>query len=259
MPRFSANLEYLFAEWPFLERFETAARVGFRAVEYPYPYANDKKKLSGLLSANRLEQVLINSPKGNPEKGEKGFACLTGRTAEFRESIALALEYAVALRCPCVHVMAGMAPENGDRDLAHKALVESACYAAEAFAAHGIKALFEPINEKDNPGYFLTDLSAALQVIRDAQTPNLYLQFDVYHMQITEPNLAVSIEGALPYVAHIQIADNPGRHEPGTGEINFPLLFDLLDRLGYKGWVGCEYVPKEDTIQGLAWIKDYLS
>jgi hydroxypyruvate isomerase len=177
---------------------------------------------------------------------------------EFRDGIALAIEYAVALGCPCVHVMAGMTPDGGDRTLAHKTLVESACFAAEAFAAHGIKALLEPINERDNPGYFLTERSDALQVILDARMPNLYLQFDIYHVQITEGDLARNIEGALPYVAHIQIADNPGRHEPGTGGIHFPFLFDLIDRLGYKGWIGCEYRPKVDTLQSLAWMGGYL-
>ena len=255
MPRFSANIDLLFTERPFNDRFAAAAEAGFQAVEFYYPYGHDHRRLADRLAENGLALTLINSPKGNPELGEKGFACIPGKKGEFQESITAAIDSAVALGCPCVQVMAGRTPEREDFHTVYATYLENLRFAAAAFAERGIKALIEATNPFDNPGYFLDRPDTALRVLEDAGVANLFLLFDVYHAQVTQGNLARTIEAAFPSIAHIQIADNPGRHEPGTGEINYPFLFRLIDGLGYDGWIGCEYHPKMGTTEGLHWAR----
>jgi len=258
MLRFCANLELMFTEVPFVERFEAAAKSGFSAVEFPYPYAQDRDSLADLLHTHGLQQILINSPKGNVEAGERGFACLPGRQGEFQESIALSIEFASAFSSEVVHVMTGMTPEGVDDNLIHETYVENLRFAARRLAEHGIKTVIEPINTTDVPGYYLNRPGQALAVIRDAEEPNLFLDFDIYHAHVMGEDLAVSIEAAFAHIGHIQIADNPGRHEPGTGEIDYPSLFRLIDNLGYDGWIGCEYKPKMATVESLDWLRPYF-
>jgi hydroxypyruvate isomerase len=258
VPRFAANLRFLFNEVPFRDRFRAAAEAGFQAVEFPYPYEHPAGRLSEALEANRLAQVLINAPPGNLEGGERGLGCLPERRGEFQDALGRALEYARALRCPNVNVMAGNAPADADRDLLRRTYVENLRFAAAELGRHGIRALIEPLNPRDAPGYFLTRLQTAMEILAEADAPNLYLQYDLYHAQITQGDLAPSIERYLPRIAHLQIADTPGRHEPGTGEIHFPFLFSFIDAIGYGGWIGCEYEPLADTVSGLAWARSYL-
>jgi hydroxypyruvate isomerase len=259
MPRLAANLSTLFLERPFFDRFAAAAAAGFRAVEFYYPYALDPVELSDVLSRHDLAQVLFNTAKRRVGDVEQGLACVPGRQEEFRETIGDAIRYANALACRSVHVVAGVIPPGVDRRLAYDTCVHNLAYAAEQFGRHGVKALIEPLNPRDAPGFILTSPAMAVSLIRDAGVPNLYLQYDVYHAQIVEGDLARSIERYLPHIAHIQIADVPDRHEPGTGEIHYPFLFNLLDALGYGGWVGCEYYPLRDTESGLGWADDYLA
>lgn len=259
MPRFAANLSTQFLEWPFLDRFAAAAAAGFRAVEFYYPYAYDPAELAGVLLRHNLAQVLFNTAKRPVGDTEQGLACVPGRQAEFRETIAEAVRFANALACPCVHVVAGVVPPGVDRRKAYHTCVDNLAYAAEQLGRHAVKALIEPLNPRDAPGFILTSPAMAVALIRDAGVPNLHLQYDVYHAQIVQGDLARSIERYLPHIAHIQIADVPDRHEPGTGEIHFPFLFRLLDALGYDGWIGCEYYPLRDTRSGLGWADGYLA
>ncbi len=254
MPRFTANLGFLYTELPFAERFEAAARSGFTAVEAGKPYELDVESIIGLLQANDLSMVLINSPVGPASAGGRGLACVPGYDAEFRESIDTALGYAEALGCPRIHVLAGVTPDGIEFERLYATFIENLRYAAAAGAKRGIRMLVEGINQTDSPGYFLDRPSLAMRAIRDAATTNLYLQFDIYHAQMTEGNLGRTIEKALPMIDHIQIADVPGRRQPGSGEIGFPYLFRLLDDLGYDGWIGCEYHPDGDTAKSLDWM-----
>ena len=257
MPRFSANLGFLFPELPFEERFAAAAALGFAGVEYATPYGHEKEKLCRLLRDHGLLQVLINSPAGPREDGGRGLACQPGRSGEFRDSIELALDYAEALECPRIHLLAGVAPADADFDSLQATYMENLRFAARAGAERGVKMLIEGINRNDAPGYFLDRPSLARRMLEEIAVPNLFLQFDVYHAQMTEGNLAETIEAALPLIEHIQIADVPGRHQPGSGEINFPFLFHRLDDLGYQGWVGCEFHPDGSTVGSLAWLAEY--
>jgi len=254
MPKFAANLTMLFNEVPFLDRFEAARRAGFAGVEYLFPYDFDKKELAGRLDDNGLTQVLHNLPAGHWGAGERGIAILPDRAAEFRSGVYRAIEYAVALGCTSLNCLAGIAPAIADRQHLHDVLVQNLAFAAEELGKEGIRLLIEPINTRDIPGFFLNTTAAALAVIDDVGSDNLFLQYDVYHMQIMEGDIARTIAAHVGRIGHVQLADNPGRHEPGTGEINYPFLFDHLDAVGYRGWVGCEYKPRTTTEAGLGWL-----
>ena len=259
MPQLAANLSTLFTELPFLDRYDAAAAAGFRAVECQFPYGAPAEAIRERLERRGLEQILINTPSGNAAARERGLAGLPGRTAEFRECFAQALYYARVLDCHRIHVMAGVCPPRHERSACHDVFVENLRWAADE-CVDDIELLVEPINTRvDVPGYLIDSSAMALECIRRAARPNLRLQFDVYHLQIMEGDLARSLERLLPQIGHVQIADNPGRHEPGTGEINFPWLLAWLDELGYAGWVGCEYAPTAGTLDSLAWAAPYLS
>jgi hydroxypyruvate isomerase len=260
MPKLAANLSTLFTDLPFLDRIGAAARAGFRAVECQHPYAEKPESIAARLRGEGLEWVLFNSPAGNSAAGERGIACLPGRLPEFVEGIHRVLEYAMAGGCRRVHVMAGLPPAGADRGRCIDQYVESLRVAADLLATAGVTALIEPINTRvDVPGYLLDSTRLALDVIRRCDRPNVKLQYDVYHMQIMEGDLARSIERLLPWIGHIQIADNPGRHEPGSGEIAFDYLLGRIDALGFDGWVGCEYLPAGGTAAGLGWARRYLA
>jgi len=255
MPRFAANLTMLFNEVPFLDRFEKAAAAGFAGVEYLFPYDFPVEELVARLKANGLTQVLHNLPAGNWGGGERGIAILPDRVEEFRAGVDKAITYATALGCPQVNILAGIAPAGVAREELHKTFVENLKYAAPRIKDAGLKLLIEPINTRDIPGFFLNYTKQAKAIIEEVGSDNLFIQYDIYHMQIMEGDLARTIEANLPQIAHVQLADNPGRNEPGTGEINYEFLFRYLDSIGYAGWVGCEYKPKGDTAAGLGWIK----
>ncbi|HSN91218.1 MAG TPA: 2-oxo-tetronate isomerase [Anaeromyxobacteraceae bacterium] len=259
MPRFAANLTMLFTEVDFLDRFEAASRAGFAAVEYLFPYPYDKQVLAQKLSAHRLVQVLFNLPAGNWAEGERGIACLPERVGEFREGVGKAVEYARALGCTQLNCLAGIPPPGVDPARARATFVENLGHAARALQREGMRLLVEPINTRDIPGFFLCHTRQALDVIAEVNEPNLHLQYDVYHMQVMEGDLVPTIERNLDRIAHVQIADTPGRHEPGTGEIHYPFVFERLDTLGYRGWVGCEYKPKAGTVAGLGWFAPYAA
>ena len=259
MPKFSANLSMLFPEHDFLGRFEAAAKAGFAAVEYVGPYAYPKEQVAELLHANNLKQVLFNLPAGNWEAGERGIGCLPDRVGEFQDSVGKAIDYAKALGCPVVNCLAGILPEHVSRRTGYTTLVSNLSFAAKALKKENILLIAEPINSYDIPGFFLNRSKEGIEVIDDVGSDNLKLQYDIYHMQRMEGELGATLAKLMPRIGHIQIADNPGRNEPGTGEINFPFLFKLIDSLGYAGWVGCEYKPKNKTVDGLGWIKALVS
>jgi hydroxypyruvate isomerase len=254
MPRFAANLTMLFNELPFLDRFEAARDAGFKGVEYLFPYGFEKEALAERLQQFGLTQVLHNLPAGDWDKGERGIAVLPGREAEFREGVACAIEYARALNCRQVNCLVGIAPAGVDAGTLRRTVVENLRYAATQLKQAGVKLLIEPINTYDIPGFYLTTTKQALDLIESVGADNLFVQYDVYHAQRMEGELAKTVERHLASIAHIQVADNPGRNEPGTGEINYPWLFAHLDRIGYDGWIGCEYKPATDTRAGLDWI-----
>jgi hydroxypyruvate isomerase len=254
MPRFAANLTMLFNELPFLDRFEAARDAGFKGVEYLFPYAFEKEALAERLQEYGLTQVLHNLPAGDWDKGERGIAVLPGREAEFREGVARAIEYAKALNCRQVNCLVGIAPAGVDAGTLRRTVVENLRYAATQLKQAGVKLLIEPINTYDIPGFYLNTTKQALDLIESVGADNLFVQYDVYHAQRTEGELAKTVEKNLASIAHIQVADNPGRNEPGTGEINYPWLFKHLDRIGYDGWIGCEYKPAFETRAGLDWI-----
>jgi hydroxypyruvate isomerase len=256
MPRFAANLTMLFNEVPFLDRFEKAAAAGFTGVEYLFPYDFPVEELVAKLKANNLKQVLHNLPAGNWGAGERGIAILPERVDEFRAGVDKAISYATALGCPQVNILAGIAPAGADRELLHNTFVNNLKFAAPKIKEAGLKLLIEPINTRDIPGFFLNYTKQAKAIIEEVGSDNLFIQYDIYHMQIMEGDLARTIEANLSQIAHIQLADNPGRNEPGTGEINYPFLFRHLDAIGYEGWVGCEYKPKGETAAGLGWLKE---
>ncbi len=255
MPKFAANLSLLFNELPFLDRFEAAAAAGFNAVEFMFPYEFEADDIAARLKANGLRLVLFNLPAGNWSAGERGLAIYPNLVGEFRDSVDRASKYASALGCAQLHCLAGIAPGGADIRAMRKTYVENLRYAAERLAGDGITLLIEAINARDVPGYFLDTTAKAADIVESVEAQNLRLQYDIYHMQIMEGDLAPTIDKYLPMIAHIQIADTPGRNEPGTGEINYPFLFDHLDRIGYKGWVGCEYRPLSSTFDSLAWFR----
>ncbi|MDM0115847.1 hydroxypyruvate isomerase [Variovorax sp. J22R133] len=253
MPKFAANLTMLFTELPFMERFEAAAKAGFKAVEYLFPYPFPKEELAAALKANGLTQVLHNLPAGNWDGGERGIACHPDRVTEFREGVARAIEYATALGCPQVNCLAGKLPVGAAMQESHQTLVSNLRHAAEALKGANIRLLIEPINTFDIPGFFLTRTDQALALIQEVDSSNLFVQYDIYHAQRMEGELAATLQKNLSRIGHIQLADNPGRGEPGTGEINYPWLFRHIDAIGYTGWIGCEYKPRGTTVEGLGW------
>jgi len=257
MPKFSANLSMLFQEHDFLDRFDAAARAGFKGVEYLGPYDHTPDEVAARLTANGLSQVLFNVPSGNWAGGERGIAVLPERVDEFRAGVDKAIAYARALGCGQVNCLAGIAPAGADRAKLEETFVANLKFAAEQLGQAGIKLLIEPINTRDIPGFFLTNTRQGLDILEKVGSGNLYLQYDIYHMQIMEGDLARTIEANLGRIAHIQLADNPGRHEPGTGEINYPFLYDFIDGLGYSGWIGAEYKPKAGTEAGLGWFRGF--
>lgn len=252
MPKFAANLTMLFNEVEFLERFGAAAKAGFHGVEYLFPYAYPKSALVDAL--HKLVQVLHNLPAGDWAKGERGIACIPGREGEFKDGVGSAIEYAKALHCRQLNCLVGIPPADAGPDAVRRTLVENLRFAARALSREGIKLLLEPINSFDIPGFCLTRTHQALEIFDEVAEANLWLQYDVYHMQRMEGELAATLAKHLPRIAHIQLADNPGRHEPGTGEINYDYLFSRIDELGYGGWIGCEYKPKTTTVEGLGWL-----
>jgi hydroxypyruvate isomerase len=259
MPKFAANLSMLYGEHDFLERFAAAAKDGFRGVEYLFPYAYEKQALVDALKKHNLTQVLHNMPAGDWDAGERGLACLPDRVGEFQDGVGKAIDYARALGCTQLHAMAGIRPEGVDPDKVAETYVENLRFAAGETKKAGIKLLIEAINTIDIPGFYLSTSAQALAVIESVGSDNLYFQYDIYHMQVMEGDLARTIEKNLAKIPHMQLADNPGRHEPGSGEINYPFLFDAIDRMGYKGWIGCEYKPKAGTTAGLGWLRPYLT
>jgi hydroxypyruvate isomerase len=255
VPRFAANLTLMFNEVPFLQRFGAAARAGFGAVEFLFPYEHDADRLARELHTHRLQNVLFNMPPGDWAAGERGMASIPGREAEFRDGVAHALAYAKALGTLRLHAMAGLLPEGADVAHHRAVYVDNLRYACEQAAAHGMTVLIEPINTRDMPGYFLNTLADAHAIREAVCAPNLKVQMDCYHAQIMEGDIATKLRRYLPHIGHIQIAGVPERNEPDTGELNYPYLFRLLDELGYDGWLGCEYRPAAGTVEGLGWLK----
>ncbi len=258
MPRFAANLSMTFQEVPFLERFPAAARAGFEGVEFLFPYAHDGRRLAEVARASGLEVVLFNMPPGNWDAGERGIACHPDRVGEFQDGIGEAVEYAAALGCTRIHCMAGLRPRGAAEEAIRETYVANLRAAAAELEKRGMTLLIEAINTRDIPGYYLTTTRQAFDVIRDVGRPNLLFQFDIYHVQIMEGDLAPKLEQHLRQIGHVQLADTPGRHEPGTGEINYEFLFQHLDRIGYEGWIGCEYRPLATTEAGLSWARRWL-
>jgi len=257
MPKFAANLTLLYNELPFLDRFQAAAKDGFAGVEYLFPYDFDKNELAKRLKDFGLTQALHNLPAGDWAGGERGIAILPERVGEFRDGVARAIEYATTLGCRQVNCIAGLTPKGAAPERLRETLVENLSYAAGELKKAGIKLLVEPINTRDIPGFFLTRTKDAVGLIEEIGSDNLFVQYDIYHMQIMEGDLARTIEANLKHIAHLQLADNPGRNEPGTGEINYPFLFRKIDALGYDGWIGCEYKPATTTTEGLGWFAPY--
>ena len=253
MPRFAANLSMMFNEVPFLDRFAAAARAGFKAVEYLFPYEHPATEIRRRLDDHGLAQVLFNAPPGDWAKGDRGTASLPGRQQEFRDGIARALDYAAALDCPLVHVMAGIPAADVAPATAAARYAINIAWAAEQAAAAGRRLVIEPINHRDMPGFHLRTTGQAAAVIAAIGAERVGLQFDIYHCQITEGDVSKRMEALMPIIGHIQIADVPARNEPGTGEIGWPHLFRRIDALGYRGWVGCEYRPAGETVAGLGW------
>ncbi|MHA7926928.1 MAG: hydroxypyruvate isomerase [Marinobacter sp.] len=255
MPRFAANLSMLFTEVDFPERFAMARAAGFEGVEYLFPYAYPKELLSQMLSDNQLTQVLFNLPPGDWEAGERGIACLPDRVEEFRAGVDRAIEYARALGCRQLNCLAGPKPASIADDIAWQTLVDNVAWAAARLADEGITLCLEAINSRvDMPGFVLDTSGKVLELIEEVDVDNVRLQYDLYHMQIMEGDLVRSMECLLPWIGHIQFADNPGRHEPGTGEINFSNVFEAIDALGYDGWVSAEYRPTGATSDSLGWF-----
>lgn len=253
MPKFSANLSYLFTEFEFPERFAAARAAGFAGVEFHFPYAFDAALLAEAVMTSEQEVVLFNLPAGNWAAGERGIACHPDRMAEFQDGVGIAIDYARALGSPRLNCLAGLAPPGVAREKALETLAENLRFAAKVLARGGIRLMLEPINSRDMPGFLINSTAQALAAMDAAACGNLFLQYDIYHAQVMEGDLARTIEANLSRIGHMQLADNPGRHEPGTGEINFDFLFGQLDRLGYDEWVGCEYVPLVDTDSSLDW------
>ncbi|QNN56998.1 hydroxypyruvate isomerase [Diaphorobacter ruginosibacter] len=254
MPRFAANLSMMFNEVPFLDRFDLAAKAGFQAVEFMFPYAFSAKEIRTRLDSNGLALVLHNLPAGDWEAGERGIACQPEKAAQFREGVAKAIDYAGALGVKQLNCLAGKAPDGVSADALRATFLENLRFAADQLRGAGLDLLIEPVNTFDIPGFYLNRPVQAVALLEELDLPNAFLQYDLYHTQRMQGELASTLTKYLPLIRHVQIADNPGRNEPGTGEINYPFLFALLDRVGYTGWVGCEYKPATTTEAGLGWL-----
>ncbi len=263
MPKFCANLSMMFTELPFLDRFAAAGRAGFKAVEFLFPYDHPATEIRRRLDDNGLSLALFNMPPGDWAAGERGIACLPGRETEFREGVKQAIEYAHALGSPLLHCMAGIVPEDAQFGVPGNLYCTRIAWAGEQTHAAGIKLVLEPINHRDMPRYALHTTAQAAGVIAALGKDRVGLQFDLYHCQITEGDLTTHMQALMPIIAHMQCADVPGRHEPGTGEIAWEFVFAQVDRLGYRGWIGCEYRPTGETISGLGWLTrfggDYIA
>jgi len=259
MPRFAANLSFLYGEHAFLDRFAAAREDGFEAVEYLFPYEHAPALLASRLSEHGLQQVLFNAPPGDWAAGDRGMACVPGREAEFRRAIDQALEYAAALQCPRMHVLAGLVPASADRGPLQALYVRNLAWAAQRAEDAGVSVLIEPINRRDMPGYFLNRQDHAHAIVEEVGAPNLQVQMDLYHCQIVEGDLAAKLQQYLPggRVGHLQIAGVPDRGEPDVGEVNYPYLFELIDAIGYTGHIGCEYRPRAGTREGLGWLRRF--
>lgn len=255
MPRFAANLSMMFNEWPFLDRFAAAAEAGFEAVEFLFPYEHRPDAIAERLAQNDLTQVLFNLPPGDWAAGERGLASLPGRFDELQAGVETALSYAEATGVKRLHLMSGIAARD-DKE-AVEAYRRAIIWTAGKLAGQGIDLLIEPINGRDMPGYFLNDFGFAEALIRDLALPNLKLQFDIYHRQVLHGDVTVALRQVMPLIGHIQVASVPSRHEPATGELNDHFIFEELDRLGYAGFVGCEYRPSSRTLDGLGWLASY--
>lgn len=258
MPRLAANLNYLFTEVEFPRRFEAAAKAGFRAVEYQFPYEHDKHAMLERLREHRLDMVLINLPAGDVQSGDAGIACDPGRRQEFRDGVEKGIDYARTLGCPQLNCLAGIAPAGHSPGELFDTFVDNLRYAAKQLSLAGLRLLIEPINTRDRPGFYLCRSTQAMEIIDSVSEENLFLQFDVYHTQIMQGDIVRNFEAQRERIRHVQIADNPGRHEPGTGELNFDFILDSLDAMGYEGWVSCEYSPSTNTEESLAWARRYL-
>lgn len=257
MPRFAANLSMMFNEVSFLDRFDAAAKAGFKAVEFLFPYDHPAAEVKARLDAGGLELVLFNMPPGDWAAGERGTAALPGRQSEFREGVERALEYAGALDCAMVHCMAGLAPPGAHPVTVAATYAANLGWATERAKAAGVLVVIEPINQRDMPGYHLNTMAQGAALVEAFGRDRLGLQFDIYHCQVSEGDVTKRMAALMPVIAHMQIADVPGRHEPGTGEIGWDYVFAQVDALGYKGWLGCEYRPAGNTVAGLAWKDRY--
>ncbi|HHJ35157.1 MAG TPA: hydroxypyruvate isomerase [Gammaproteobacteria bacterium] len=257
MPKICANLSMLFNEYDFLDKFERVSIAGFKGVEYLFPYDFSASDIRERLDQFELEQVLFNLPAGDWGAGERGISCHPGRVSEFREGVDKAIEYAGALNCKQCNALAGIVPDGVSQQQAHETFVENLRFAAEKLQAANIKLLAEAINTYDIPGFFLNNTKQAISLLDEVDSDNVYFQYDIYHMQRMEGELAATIEKYLNRIAHLQLADNPGRHEPGSGEINYHFLFEFIDSIGYGGWIGAEYIPAAHTEDGLGWMKQH--
>lgn len=255
MPQFAANLTMLFTERPFLERFEAASQAGFQAVEFLFPYAWPAAEIKALLDKHQLQLVLHNLPAGDWDAGERGIACHPNRVQEFREGVARAIAYATELGVKQLNCLIGKVPEGVGQLQIDQTVIENLRFAAHELKRHGIRLLIEPINTYDIPGFYLHHTAQALALIDKVGSDNLFVQYDIYHMQRMEGEIASNLQKHLARIAHVQLADNPGRNEPGTGELNYRFLFKHLDAIGYEGWIGCEYKPVARTEDGLGWIQ----
>jgi hydroxypyruvate isomerase len=258
MPKLAANLSMMFNEVDFLDRFGAAAEAGFTGVEYVSPYEYDKTDIAEMLRSHGLTQVLFNLPVGDWDAGERGIACHPDRVEEFRAGIDKVIEYAGVLGCLQVNCLAGVAPADATPETLRETFVSNLRFAAKRLEDAGVRLLIEPINQRDIAGFYLRNTKHALDIIAEASVSNLYVQYDVYHMQVMEGDLVPTMQANLDSISHIQIADTPGRNEPGTGEINYPFVLKAIDDMGYQGWVGCEYKPATTTPEGLGWAADYL-
>ncbi|AQZ54162.1 hydroxypyruvate isomerase [Martelella mediterranea] len=258
MPKFAANLSFLYADLPFLDRIAAAAKDGFPAVEYVGPYDFTEEAVAAALKAANVKQALFNLPAGDWAGGERGIGCLPDRVGEFKAGVDNAISYAKALGCPKINCLAGIAPKGVAAEKLEQTLVENLKYAAPRLADAGVKLLLEPINLRDIPGFFVSTTDHAERILEAVGSENLFIQYDIYHTQIMQGDLAETYRRLKAKIAHVQLADNPGRHEPGTGEINYPYLFNMLDAEGYDGFIGCEYKPSAGTTEGLGWMKPWL-
>jgi hydroxypyruvate isomerase len=258
MPKFNANLSMMFNEVDFLDRFACAAKAGFKGVEFLFPYAYDKNQLAELAQKHQLQVILFNMPPGDWNAGDRGMACDPARHAEFQDNVAKAVDYARTLNCRQIHCMAGLKPRGVNEEQMREAYITNLRFAGKELAKHDLTLLIEAINTRDIPGFYLNYSRQAFDIMHYANVPNLKFQYDIYHMQIVEGDLAPTIEKHLAKIGHMQLADTPGRHEPGTGEINYDFLFRHIDKVGYQGWIGCEYRPAGNTEAGLGWVAKYL-